>query len=285
MPMNLDNREQSAIELRDVSFAYEPSRPVVNDFNLGVSAGEFFVLLGPSGCGKTTVMDLIAGFVRPTGGTVRVGGKPIEKPGTDRVVVFQGDSSLLGWKNVVGNIEFGLSLARVPKAERRSRTARALETVSLVGHESKYPRELSGGMKQRVQIARALVSDASVMLMDEPFGALDAMTRTALQDEVSRIWEQNSRTVLFITHDISEAIILADRIGVMGKSPAGKLISVVDNDLPRPRSRGTEGFAHKYSEIEAALSQSFLEPSDDKDSMEGALSADHSEPLDPSRSA
>lgn len=247
------SKELSGIELSGVSFGYQPgSPPVISGVDLVIPAGEFFVLLGPSGCGKTTVLDLIAGFIRPLAGTLLVAGRPVTRPGIDRVVVFQGDDSLLGWKTALENVEFGLYLAGASKNVRRQRASEAVETVGLSGHENKYPRELSGGMKQRVQIARALVSQSPVMLMDEPFGALDAMTRTNLQDEVSRLWEQYKRTVVFITHDIAEAVTLGDRVGIMGGSPAG-LVSVVPNELPRPRSRRSNGFGTMYGEIEAAL--------------------------------
>ena len=241
------------ITLNDVSFAYLNAKPVLLNLDLTIYDNEFFVLLGPSGCGKTTVLNLIAGFERTVSGSLTVGDAQVTKPGIDRVVVFQGDDSLLGWRTVEQNVEFGLELAGSGKSERRERAARAIETVGLRGHEKKYPRELSGGMKQRVQIARALVSDSPVMLMDEPFGALDAMTRTSLQDEISRIWLQDKRTIVFITHDIAEAVMLGDRIGIMAPAQDGKAISIVENTFPRPRSRGAEEFARNYGLVEDTL--------------------------------
>jgi NitT/TauT family transport system ATP-binding protein len=244
------------ITFEGVAFGYRTSGgKVLSGLNLELRKSEFFLLLGPSGCGKTTVLNLLAGFERPPAGQISVGGTPVTAPGPDRVVIFQGDDSLLGWLSTVENVEFGLVLAGVPRAERRRRAERALHMVGLTGQDRKYPHELSGGMKQRVQIARALVCDADVLLMDEPFGALDAQTRATLQDELARIWTETRRTVLFITHDIGEAIILGDRIGVMRAGPGSSVKEVVTNDLPRPRSRGDPAFAAMYARIERAVSE------------------------------
>ncbi len=239
---------------RAVSFAYrESAAAVLADFALELRRGEFFVLLGPSGCGKTTVLNLLAGFEHAEG-HVSVNGKPVIGPGPDRVVVFQGDDSLLGWLSTIENVEFGLLLAGVPRAERRQRAERALEMVGLAGQGAKHPAELSGGMKQRVQIARALVCDADILLMDEPFAAVDAQTRAILQDELARIWVETKRTVLFITHDIAEAITLGDRVGIMRAGPGSNIKEIATNDLPRPRRRGDASFAVMYARLEQALS-------------------------------
>jgi NitT/TauT family transport system ATP-binding protein len=247
---------QGHVALRDVSFVYGRGAPaVLAGVDLDLADGEFFVLLGPSGCGKTTVLNLVAGFERATKGAVTVGDEPVAGPGPDRVVIFQGDDSLLGWLTVRQNVEFGLKVGGVDKRERREHVEAALRMVELAGQADKYPHQLSGGMKQRVQIARALVSDAPILLMDEPFGALDAQTRSALQDELARIWSETRRTVLFITHDIGEAIILADRIGVMTAGPAARLHAIVDNHLPRPRGRGEVEFARMYQRLEQAVSE------------------------------
>ncbi|OLT54545.1 ABC transporter ATP-binding protein [Cellulosimicrobium sp. CUA-896] len=229
------------LQVRDVSYSYRSSLPpVMEHVDLSIRSGEFFVLLGPSGCGKTTILNQVAGFERPTAGEMLVAGERITAPGPDRAVVFQGHESLLGWLTVRQNVEFPLKVAGVGTAERRRRGQHVLELVELAHQADKLPHELSGGMKQRVQIARGLVTDSRMLLMDEPFGALDAQTRASLQLELSSIWERERRTVLFITHDISEAVILADRVGVMSAGPRAYLHSVVDVDLPRPRRRGPE---------------------------------------------
>jgi len=244
------------ISFRDVCFTYnERAAEVLSNLNLELKRGEFFLLLGPSGCGKTTVLNLLAGFEQPTVGQIAVGGTPVTGPGPDRIVIFQGDDSLLGWLSTMENVEFGLMLAGMGRRERRARADRALKMVGLAGQDGKHPHELSGGMKQRVQIARALVCDADILLMDEPFAAVDAQTRAILQDELARIWMETQRTVLFITHDIAEAIILGDRIGVMRAGPRSGVKEIIANDLPRPRSRGDVAFANMYARIERAVSE------------------------------
>jgi NitT/TauT family transport system ATP-binding protein len=245
---------QNGIHLDRVTFGYAGARPIIDDFSLDVEPGSFMVIVGASGCGKTTLLNLIAGFLSPVDGAVKVGGRAITGPGPDRGVVFQGDGSLLGWRTVEDNVGFGLAIAGVNKQERKERTARALETVGLAADHRKYPRELSGGMKQRVQIARALVSDAPILLMDEPFGALDAITRGSLQAEIARIWEADRRTVVFITHDIAEAITLGDQICVMRKDPDGTVnFEQLENPLPRPRLKADERFGQLYDAIESNL--------------------------------
>ncbi|MFF3867711.1 ABC transporter ATP-binding protein [Micromonospora sp. NPDC001898] len=242
------------VTIEDISFAYAAGAPrILADVSLSLSRGEFFVLLGPSGCGKTTVLNQVAGFEFPTEGRMTVAGRPVTGPGPDRAVIFQGDDSLLGWLNVYGNVEFGLRVLGVKNPERQQRVRAALEMVELGGQAKKYPHELSGGMKQRVQIARALVTDAPILLMDEPFGALDAQTRTTLQDELARIWAATDRTVLFITHDISEAMILGDRIGIMTSGPEAKLHDVIENPLSRPRERGGPDFGALYQDLERTV--------------------------------
>lgn len=229
------------LEIEEVSYAYKPTAPpVMERVSLQIQEGEFFVLLGPSGCGKTTILNQVAGFEFPTGGEIRMLGNRIEGPGPERGVIFQGDDSLLGWLTVRQNVEFALKVAKIGVKERKDRVDRVLRIVELAGQADKYPHELSGGMKQRVQIARGLATDAKMLLMDEPFGALDAQTRTSLQMELSEIWSSERRTVLFITHDISEAVILADRVGVMSSGPHAYLHSIVDIDLDRPRLRSPE---------------------------------------------
>lgn len=245
---------ENGILLDRVTFGYPGAKPIIDDFTLEVEPGSFTVIVGASGCGKTTLLNLVAGFLSPVAGAVIVGGSAITGPGPDRGVVFQGDSSLLAWRTVEDNVAFGLEIAGVKKAERLARAHHALETVGLTADHKKFPRELSGGMKQRVQIARALVSDAPILLMDEPFGALDAITRGSLQGEISRIWEQDRRTVVFITHDIAEAITLGDRICVMRKNPDGTIyFRQFENDLARPRHKTDEEFGRLYDTIEENL--------------------------------
>src|SRR6266436_6048149 len=189
--------------------------PAIEHFSVDIEVGEFFCLLGPSGCGKTTVLKMLAGFEAPTAGRILMDGRPVTGASRDRGVVFQGDDSLYGWLTAVENVEFGPRMRHVGKAERRERAMRYLELVGLRGQERKYPAELSGGMKQRIQIARVLANEPQMLLMDEPFAALDAQTRAAMQRELIKIWRATGKTVLFITHDLEEAVILATRIGIM----------------------------------------------------------------------
>ena len=228
---------------------------ILKSFELEIGRGEFYVLLGPSGCGKTTALNLLAGFEKPSAGTLAMDGRTIGEPGMDRVVIFQGDDSLYPWLTAQENVEFPLRMTGVGAAERRKRAKLWLGSVGLANHGHKFPHQLSGGMKQRIQIARALVCDAPVLLMDEPFGALDAQTRTILQDELVSICSGSGATVLFITHDIAEAIILADRIGVMRAGPGSAIKDEFALDLPRPRNRGSVEFAAAYDRIQRVLGE------------------------------
>ena len=209
----------------------------VSNIDLRIDEGEFFCLLGPSGCGKSTLLNVIAGFETPTKGHVEVDGETVRGPGNDRVVVFQDvHNSLFPWMTVTENVEFGLKMLSLSRGQRKERVRDLLRLVGLEGHEAKFPDELSGGMKQRVQIARALAIDPKILLMDEPFGALDAQTRRGLQIELLRIWEQTRKSIFFITHDIFEAVLLANRIGIMSNGPGATLARVLTIDAPRPRS-------------------------------------------------
>ena len=251
--------ERAFIALRDVGFHYpghEDGPAVLRDLSLEIAQGEFFVLIGPSGCGKTTVLNLVAGFEFPSRGTVSVDGAEIELPGVDRAVIFQGDDSLLPWATAVENIELGPRLAGKSKAQRREVAEQQLALVGLAGQGHKRPSQLSGGMKQRIQLARALVCESRVLLMDEPFGAIDAQTRASLQDELGDLWNRTRQTVLFITHDIAEAILLADRIGVMTSGPDATLAEIIPVDLARPRDRARPEFGAMYGRVNAALSGS-----------------------------
>jgi NitT/TauT family transport system ATP-binding protein len=246
-----------AISFDHVSFRYgtapRPAEWVLRDFTLRVGRGEFHVILGPSGCGKTTVLKLVAGFHHAPQGEVRAEGRLVTGPGRDRVMIFQGDDSLYPWLTAVENVEFGLRVAGTPRLERRERALECLRLVGLKGHDSKFPGQLSGGMKQRVQLARALVTRPTTLLMDEPFGALDAQTRGALQGELAKIWHHTRCTVMFITHDITEAILLADRVSVMTPGPAASIREIMDLDLPRPRAVTDPAFGANYARLSRVL--------------------------------
>ncbi|MFD2238128.1 ABC transporter ATP-binding protein [Aureimonas populi] len=201
---------------------------------LGVRRGEFISLLGPSGCGKSTLLGIVAGFQPASSGQVLQDGRPITRPGPTRTVVFQ-DYALFGWMTIQANIEFGLKAKGLSKRERGEVARSLIDTVRLTGFEDKYPHEVSGGMKQRAAIARALAPDPDILLMDEPFGALDAQTRVLLQEEIARISSEAGKTVLFVTHGIEEAVFLADRVVVMSPRP-GRVREEVAVPLPRPRT-------------------------------------------------
>ena len=211
----------------------EPVRALEN-VDLTVGCSEFVSLIGPSGCGKTTLLKIVDGLVVPDYGEVEVLGSPVTGPGPDRAMVFQ-QFALLPWLSVRDNIGFGLRLRGVPAAERRSIADELVQMVGLAGFEGSYPHQLSGGMQQRVGLARALAVDPSLLLMDEPFSAVDALTRLELQEDLLRIWEQTRKAVVFVTHSIEEAILLSDRVVVMGRKP-GKVVDVIDVDLARPRT-------------------------------------------------
>jgi len=240
------------IEIQHVTKTFaEGAREVVavRDVNVDVSEGEFTILIGPSGCGKSTLLYMIAGFETPTEGQILLEGRPIRKPGPDRGFVFQ-DYALFPWKTVLGNITFGLRRTGVPAKEARSRAMEFIQMVHLTGFEHAYPHTLSGGMKQRVGIARALAYDPKVLLMDEPFGALDAQTRKLMQQETVEIWERTEKTVVFVTHSVIEAVYLADRVMVMTARP-GSIKGIVDVDVPRPRAYTEEHYLeHRQSVLD-----------------------------------
>lgn len=207
----------------------------LQDINLSIRDHEFVCFIGPSGCGKTTLLRIIAGLDDPSSGSVYLDGDLIMGPGPERGMVFQ-EYSLFPWRTVIDNIAFGLELKGVNKKERLERSKQYLKMVGLERFSDRYPHELSGGMKQRVAIARALVNDPKALLMDEPFGALDAQTRNIMQSELLRIWEEERSTVVFVTHSVDEAIYLADRIVIMSARP-GRIKDVISIDIPRPRVR------------------------------------------------
>lgn len=230
------------ITARDVRMEYnvrnEAGRPerveVLRQFDLDIRDGEFLSILGPSGCGKSTFLSILAGLTERTGGDIAIGGRPLAGINPDQGVVFQG-YALFPWRTVLENIAFGLEVRGVPRAERQRIAGEYLELVGLAGFGHRYPHELSGGMKQRVAIARSLAYRPDVLLMDEPFAALDAQTREILQVELLRIWEQYRKTIVFITHSLDEAIFLSDRIVVMTRRP-GTVKQIIDVPLPRPRA-------------------------------------------------
>lgn len=215
----------------------------IDDISVDVRAGEFLVLVGPSGSGKSTLLDLLGGLSKPTAGQILLDGAPIAGPGLDRGIVFQ-QYALLPWRTARANIEFGLEAKGIRRRERKRIADDYLELVGLAGFGNRYPHELSGGMKQRVAIARSLAFDPEVLLMDEPFAALDAQTRESLQDELLRIWRTTGKTILFITHGIDEAVYLGQRVAVLTSRP-GRVKAVVDIDLDRdgdPDVRSSERF-------------------------------------------
>lgn len=216
---------------------------VLEGFDLQVREGEFLSILGPSGCGKSTFLNILAGLAHKTGGDLEVDGKPLQGINRNQGVVFQG-YALLPWRSVLDNIAVGLEIRGVGKAQRLETAREYLDLVGLNGFASRYPHELSGGMRQRVAIARSLAYDPDVLLMDEPFAALDAQTRETLQSELLRIWDKHKKTIVFITHSLDEAIFLSDRVAVMTQRP-GRIKEVFDIDLARPRQpelRNTQAF-------------------------------------------
>jgi ABC-type nitrate/sulfonate/bicarbonate transport system ATPase subunit len=205
----------------------------LDGIDLAVADDEFLTVLGPSGCGKTTLLNIVASFESASGGEVLLDGEPVRKPGPDRGVVFQ-EYALFPWLTVQQNIEFGLRERRMPRLERRERVRRQIASVGLSGFEQRYPQELSGGMRQRVALARLLINNPKILLMDEPFAALDAQTRSMMQQELLGVWSAERRTVIFITHNIEEAVLLGDRVVVMTARP-GRIKEIVAIELARPR--------------------------------------------------
>lgn len=235
------------------------------DVTFQVEKNEFFSIVGPSGCGKTTLLNLLAGFEQPTRGELRVSGKVITEPGWERAVVFQ-EYALFPWYTVSQNIRYGLQRKRLPEAEQRRLVDHYIALVGLRGFESRYPRELSGGMRQRVSIARALAVNPSILLMDEPFASLDIQTREYMQDELLKIWQREPKTVIFVTHSIDEAIKLSDRVAIMGPRP-GRIEEIKTVDFDRPRDPTNPEVVRLAAEVKQWLRQQLFES---KSAMEPA---------------
>jgi len=221
------SKDTGKIEIKGISRVFNIRRnnnheksefTAIKDVNLTIDKGEFISIVGPSGCGKSTLLDIIAGLAKPNEGEIYIDNKLITGPDLDRGIVLQG-YALFPWRTVRHNVEFGLEIKGVPKSQRKDISQKFIELVGLKGFEDRYPYELSGGMKQRVAIARALAYDPEVLLMDEPFAAVDAQTRETLQDELLRIWEETHKTIIFVTHSIEEAVLLSDRVAVMSANP------------------------------------------------------------------
>ena len=229
----------------------------LHNIDLDVPPGEFLCLLGPSGCGKSTLLNIIAGFVPVSSGSIKFANREITGPGPSRMMLFQ-DSllALFPWLSVQGNVEFGLRLRSSPAAERRQAADQYLAMVGLAAHSHKFPHEMSGGMRQRLQIARALATRPDVLLMDEPFGALDALTRRHMHRVLLDVWEKTNTTVIFVTHDIAESLLLADRIAIMSIGPRSRVRELVDlRHLPRPRDPAAADFGVAYRKIEHLLNE------------------------------
>jgi NitT/TauT family transport system ATP-binding protein len=233
-----DKPAAGRVRVRGLGHTYDVAGRVtkaLDGIELDIAPGRFVVIVGPSGCGKSSLLMMMTGLVPPSEGSIACGGAPMTAPDPDRVgVVFQ-EASLYPWLTAQQNVEFPLSLRKVPKAERAARARERLALVGLQGFEDRYPHELSGGMKQRVSIARGLVQDPPILMLDEPFAALDEQTRITMGDELLRIWERTGKTVIFVTHSLTEAAYLADEIIVMSARP-GRIVDRIEVDLPRPRT-------------------------------------------------
>jgi NitT/TauT family transport system ATP-binding protein len=254
------------IEIDHVSQVFQTSARqdhlALSDISLTIEDGAFVSVLGPSGCGKSTLLYIVGGFVRPTRGTAKMKGRTIAGPGPDRGPVFQ-EFALFPWKSVLGNVMYGPRQQGVKHAEAEAQARALLEMVGLKGFEDFYPKELSGGMKQRVALARTLAYHPEVLLMDEPFGALDAHTRTRLQNDLLNIWERDRKTVLFVTHSVEEAVFLSDKVVMMTGSP-GRIRQIVDIDLPRPRRRTELLLDPRYQKYVVDIERMFDDSGEDE---------------------
>jgi NitT/TauT family transport system ATP-binding protein len=245
------------LQLNNVGKVYQSAREryvALDSVNLDIADGEFLCLLGPSGCGKSTLLSILAGFEPVTTGSVSFNGAAIRSAGRDRVMFFQdAGSALFPWLTVEENVRFGLRVRKMPKSEWDAIIGKYLAMVELDRHRTKFPAQLSGGMRQRLQIARALAVEPQVLLMDEPFAALDALTRRRMHAVLLEIWHRTRKTIVFVTHDIAEAITLADRIGVMSAGPHSVITTLIKIDLPRPRNLADPSVARIFNDIERLL--------------------------------
>jgi NitT/TauT family transport system ATP-binding protein len=245
------------IEARDITLTYDTpggTVPGVCGVSFGMEASEFLCIVGPSGCGKSTLLNIIAGFLKPTSGEIRIGGAPVNGYGMDRGIVFQDFAQLFPWRTALGNVAFGLEMKGMPKAERETVALEQLRLVKLENFARSYPHHLSGGMQQRVAIARALAYNPAVLLMDEPFAALDALTRDDMQRLLADVWRTTRKTVIYVTHNVAEAVYLADRVVVMTPHP-GKIKTEVQIRLPRPRDPLSVEFLDYQKELLRLLGQ------------------------------
>ncbi|WBL76548.1 ABC transporter ATP-binding protein [Bradyrhizobium xenonodulans] len=260
-PVTSQKPASAIIEIDRVSQVFQTSARkdhlALSEISLTVEEGAFVSILGPSGCGKSTLLYIVGGFVSPTGGAAKMKGRAITGPGPDRGPVFQ-EFALFPWKTVLGNVMYGPRQQGVRTAEAEVQSRSLIEMVGLKGYENFYPKELSGGMKQRVALARTLAYHPEVLLMDEPFGALDAHTRTRLQNDLLNIWERDRKTVLFVTHSVDEAVFLSDKVVMMSKSP-GRIRQVIDIDLPRPRRRNELLLDPRYQKYVVDIERMFDE--------------------------
>jgi NitT/TauT family transport system ATP-binding protein len=245
------------IEVRDISLVYDTPAgrvPGVQAANFDMEASEFLCLVGPSGCGKSTLLNIIAGFLTPTRGEIRIGGQPVTGQGMDRGIVFQDFAQLFPWRTALGNVTFGLEMKGMAKEEREQVALKQLQLVKLEKFAQAYPHHLSGGMQQRVAIARALAYNPSVLLMDEPFAALDALTRDDMQRLLADVWRETRKTVIYVTHNVAEAVYLADRVIVMTPHP-GTVKAEVPIRLPRPRDPLSVEFLDYQKQLLSQLGQ------------------------------
>lgn len=236
------------LRVQHLGMVYErdgESVPALEDINLDVSEGEFICIVGPSGCGKSTLLNVLAGFLPSTSGSVTIDGEAVKGPDPRRILVFQ-ERGVFPWLTVEGNIGFGLS--KLPSAQREERIAHYVQTVRLQGFEHTYPSDLSGGMKQRLQVARALAVNPDILYLDEPFGALDSITRVIMRGELLRIWQTERRTIIFVTHDIDEAVQLADRVVVLSSRPA-RIKDILTIDIPHPRNISSPRYLELRDEL------------------------------------
>jgi NitT/TauT family transport system ATP-binding protein len=258
-PIASQRSAAAMIEIDHVSQVFQTSARqdhlALSDISLTIEDGAFVSILGPSGCGKSTLLYIVGGFVRPTRGAARMKGRAITVPGPDRGPVFQ-EFALFPWKTVLGNVMYGPRQQGMKHADAEAQSRILIEMVGLKGFEDFYPKELSGGMKQRVALARTLAYHPEVLLMDEPFGALDAHTRTRLQNDLLNIWERDRKTVLFVTHSVEEAVFLSDRVVMMTRSP-GRIRQIVTVDLPRPRRRSELLLDPRYQEYVVEIERMF----------------------------